>query len=577
MDLPDDQMNADDLGLWLGRHRLVDDPQLAPGWVERPDDSRSPSWRWNAEPGQIPVDIPPGFTKGEASGQNLRCLLHTLSQLTQRTLHDAAQRQQVTTDGLANWLKRAMPEGTEGYRQLLDRQMIDVTDVLPTFTEAFGVRVQVFEFRHAGATTANGTFTFAHDGIYVHPPHGPQRDQAGYPTPILHVYWSYSHFEPLFTARYPVQLVLRQPLSDAGQGVPVGAVLPPTDQFRQIVNNISALLGGLPDRAGFLADHHGFEQRVNDLNQRRQTLFAQLGAAYDLNRAQQLRDILATLNDLHDQIDASSRRSHGLDFDESGLEGTGLEDGGLEEAVVRTPSGFYLRAEGTAGVQDVSEYQVAAQAFAPVAGAVVVHVHTDPASGRLVVGGRMLTAEEFNAEVLPHLRLPSRRLLVLVACRLGAVRPGEEVAAAQELADLSDLPVLAPLGDAFTTPAGAVQVREPGVSAEGLPVLGEQPASWRLFRPGLEAPLVLDSDLAVALAGLSATQPAGAPPVVVGQHAQPPRLPGREIRWLMDPLADDGDPPRKPGPPTARRTISWNLAGSGPRQGFVPGPPETGG
>ena len=411
MGLRDAQMDADDLGLWLGRHRVVDDPELAPGWAERADDSRSPLWRWNAEPGVIPVAIPPGLTRGPASGQNLRCLLHTLSQLTQRTLRDEVQRQQVTTDGLANWLERAMPEGTEGYQQLLNRLMINVTDVLPTFTEAFGVRVQVFEFRRTGDTTANGTFRFAHDGIYVHAPHGPERDQAGYPTPILHVHWSYSHFEPLFTARYPVQLVLRRPLRDAGRGVPVGAVLPAPGQFQQIIGGISVLLQDHPDRAGFLADHPGFEQQVSDLDQRRQTLYAQLGTAYDLVRAQHLRAILATLNDLRDQLVASSHRSQGVGF--------GLEEAGLEESVVPTPSGFYLRAEGAAGVQDGPEDRVAARAFAPVAGAVVVHVHTDPASGRLVVGGRLLTVEEFNAEVLPHLGLASRRVLVLVACQAG--------------------------------------------------------------------------------------------------------------------------------------------------------------
>ena len=135
--------------------------------------------------------------------------------------------------------------------------------------------------------------------------------------------------------------------------------------------------------------------------------------------------------------------------------------------VVSTPSGFYLRAQGAGGVQDGPEDLVAAQAFPPVAGAVVVHVHFDPASWRLAVGGQTLLVTEFASKVLPQLGLEPGQLLVMVACRLGAVRPNASLATAGALAHYSGHPVLAATGDVFTTPAGVVEVREPAVDAAG--------------------------------------------------------------------------------------------------------------
>ena len=326
MSLPRDQMNAQDLGLWLGRHGAVDDPQLAPGWVTRTDDSQSPSWRWNG--GDVAPAIPAGLEMGSASGENLRCLLDTLSQLVRRTL-GGDERGGVSTDGLAGWLERALPEGLQGYQQLMSSQMIDVTDVLPTFTEAFGVRVQVFEFRRQGDRTADRTFLFPQDGIYVRPPQGPEYDEAGYPTPILHVHWSYSHFVPLYTDRYPVQLVLRQPLQAARRGVPVGAVLPRPDQYQQVADEISGLLRDHPDRSGFLAANTGFEQQVSELDQQWQALYAQLHGQYNAEHAQDLRVLLVQLNSLHDHLVSWSPAlpELGVDSEAADLEGAGAAPG----------------------------------------------------------------------------------------------------------------------------------------------------------------------------------------------------------------------------------------------------------
>lgn len=155
-----------------------------------------------------------------------------------------------------------------------------------------------------------------------------------------------------------------------------------------------------------------------------------------------------------------------------------------------TPSGLYLRADGAGGVADGPQDRVAAKAFPKVSGAVVVHVHTDPASGLLAVGGQLLTLEEFHADVMPLLRLEPDQLLVLVACRIGAVQAG-----AQALADLAGRPVLAASGDVFTTPAGAVEVRQAVVDPTGHMTLDAQGRSLAIVPAGPGGTGVLDGVL----------------------------------------------------------------------------------
>jgi hypothetical protein len=198
-----------------------------------------------------------------------------------------------------------------------------------------------------------------------------------------------------------------------------------------------------------------------------------------------------------------------------------------------TPSGFHLRARGAGGVQDGPLDRVAARAFPPVRNAVVVHVHTDPASGRFAVGGRLLTAAQFQAEVVPLLGLTEGQLLVLVAGRLGAAgRPGE-LTAAGALAYFSRRPVLASSGDVFTTQAGAVEVRAAGVNAQGQPVLAPAPAGWLLYRPGQVAPAVFGPNLAgvVGDPALAAELPPEAQAPVIEQPQQPESPPADEVRW----------------------------------------------
>jgi hypothetical protein len=255
-------------------------------------------------------------------------------------------------------------------------------------------------------------------------------------------------------------------------------------------------------------------------------------------------------------------------------------------AVVSTPSGFYLRAQGAGDMQDAPEDLVAALAFPPVAGALVVHVHFDPESWNLAVGGRMLDVSGFNSRVLPQLALAPGQLLVLVACRIGAVRRSAALAAAGALAEIAQHPVLAATGDVFSTPAGVVEVREPAVGADGRPVLAGQPAVWRLFLPGRVSDPVefVTTNLATVLQNraLADELPQQTPPLQVGQHPQPPRLPAREIKWLMAPsqgrLADESLPEHQPpvnapapGPVSASRSqgIRWNSPAIAGRPGMT--------
>ena len=255
-------------------------------------------------------------------------------------------------------------------------------------------------------------------------------------------------------------------------------------------------------------------------------------------------------------------------------------------ASVSTPSGFYLRAQGGGGVQDGPEDLVAAQAFPPLENAVAVHVHVDPETGLIAVGGELLTARQFTDRVVPHLGLKPGQLLVMVACGLGAARPGAAAVAA-ELARLTRHPVLAASGDVFTTVAGAVEVRHAATRADGTPVLAR--AGWVLFSPDPEVqpePFLM-TDLAAVLrnTALADELPSQVPPLRADQQRAPgTRLPGREVKWLMAPslgrLTDVSPPSHQtlanasaPGPVPASRSrrIRWNSPAIASRPSSEPG------
>jgi hypothetical protein len=233
-----DQLSAVDLVAWLATHGGLDGPvpgvATAPGWQQVPDVNGGQQWLWG---GRGPArGLPHQLTRGRATTQGLTCLTDSLSQLL-RPLLPAQQRDQMTLDFLLDWFRDHLPVTDEAYQQIQGGQLVDVWRVLPTFTSMFQVRVQVFQYDAA----ADGS-------EQILPSHldGPPADQDGIPTPVLHLYWRGSHFEPLFAAAPPA-LALRDPL---GAGPPaVAATVAMERQLRQTSNQISQLLAELPPAA----------------------------------------------------------------------------------------------------------------------------------------------------------------------------------------------------------------------------------------------------------------------------------------------------------------------------------------
>src|SRR5712691_9478495 len=188
------QLSRHDLLTWLLGHGGLEGPVpglvSGAGWQPLTDARGGVQWVWNS-PGATGA-LPPGLTRGTASGEGLRCLLDSLRQLM-RTVLPASQREQMTVDFLRTWLDEHLPLGSEARAQLLAEKMVDVHSVLPVFTTMFQVRVQVF--RHAlnpGDFEWPGYQTIQPSGLQ-----GPAVDQDGNPTPILRLYWRGHHFEPL--------------------------------------------------------------------------------------------------------------------------------------------------------------------------------------------------------------------------------------------------------------------------------------------------------------------------------------------------------------------------------------------
>ncbi len=216
-----------------------------------------------------------------------------------------------------------------------------------------------------------------------------------------------------------------------------------------------------------------------------------------------------------------------------------------------TPSGWYVRPGGAGGHRDEALDRGAARSLRPVEGAVVVHVHVAPRSGLLAVGGELLTAAEFHHRVLAGRGLVPGQVLVMVACGLGAARPGQAEAVAAELARLGDRPVVAASADVFTTADGQVVTARSGFSDDGRPVVDTaSPGNWVLFEPGGAGPRVLAS-LALAQALPESTQV----PVVRGGQAS-----SREqeiVRWSSPDNSEPGPGRAVARPvPTAWRTDS---------------------
>ena len=203
-----------------------------------------------------------------------------------------------------------------------------------------------------------------------------------------------------------------------------------------------------------------------------------------------------------------------------------------------TPSGFTCRLAPALDGARAADELAAAGWFPPVDDAIVVHVHTDPVTGLLAVGGEPLSAEEFHVRVLVPLMLERgqspRQLLVMVACGLGAVRSEHVEAAAQALARLGNRPVLAASADVFTTPAGAVRSGRRGLTWNAGRCCSSRRAGG-CYAPGRAEPVPFGPGLATVLADreLAEKLPRGTPVPGVGQHPEPAQLPADDVRWAM--------------------------------------------
>ena len=230
------------------------------------------------------------------------------------------------------------------------------------------------------------------------------------------------------------------------------------------------------------------------------------------------------------------------DADESGPPGHRESTAGsppsaqaLASAAEPVRSGFYLRAGGAGGHADEPGARDAADSLPPIGGAVVVHVHIDPVSGRLAVGGRLLTAGEFNDEVVPLLGLAAGQLLVLMPRELGGQQPSALLAATALLAELGRRPVLVECGQPESDPLTV---------------------ALRLYLPGRAEPVELGSylDLEQEPSQELAEQPPGEEPAPLSALPGPGTGPesGRDVG-------------RRPG------------AGGGPGMGWPPAAARLGG
>ncbi len=201
--------------------------------------------------------------------------------------------------------------------------------------------------------------------------------------------------------------------------------------------------------------------------------------------------------------------------------------------VVVTRSGWYFPARG--GVWgDEAESRAAALRFPVVENATVLHLHTDPDSGHLVVGERVVPPEDFHAEFGRRLGEPPGRLVVMVACAAAARGAAEPVAVV--LARLGGGPVLAADTDVWTTADGRVLAARAGVDEQGRPVPGEL-GSWVLVRSGGQEQVRLGADLLGGALPVALLEGGQRPLVIDGQGR---RRSARAVRWSQPDLAGSG-------------------------------------
>ncbi len=204
-----------------------------------------------------------------------------------------------------------------------------------------------------------------------------------------------------------------------------------------------------------------------------------------------------------------------------------------------TRSGFYIPVSPSEASDVQADEIAAARFFPPVDGATVLHVHS--AKGKFLAGDEKLTPEQFKEQVLDNLDLVADQPLILVACQAAAlpetVGPGRPASA---LASLTNRPVIAATGDAFTTPQGRVITAVSGIDANGYPVADSgRPADWVIARPDGIVSHGLGRDLLAILDGT--TLAADLPGVAIRQAGQAIPPPVQGIKWGKDDGGPDGE------------------------------------
>ena len=254
------------------------------------------------------------------------------------------------------------------------------------------------------------------------------------------------------------------------------------------------------------------------------TAYARLGLRSWKARASTGRLTVTTDGRLLPALPSPAARAEDLTAADGALAWAGQDAAG--RALVATQSGFYLRGEPRQGGSRAGDEAVAAAGFPAVAGAVVWHLHLDPATGHVLTGGRSLPAGQFYDEVMAARQLP-QALLVIVGCGAATLTPDGGEPAAQVLARRGGTRVLAPDTYAWTTPDGRVLAAGQGVDQQGRPMPGP-PGDWVLIQPGGHRSAGLGPDLLGILhGGLPAGLPSGPPQAT---RADVPGL-GRAVRW----------------------------------------------
>ena len=254
-----------------------------------------------------------------------------------------------------------------------------------------------------------------------------------------------------------------------------------------------------------------------------------------------------------------------------------LEHGLLHPHGMPTPAGVYLPSHAVAtdrtntpeAAQRRAEELHAAFSFPPVDDAVVVHVATrfvpvtptnDDDGLRFEVNDRILTADELHDQVLRHLDLAGKTL-ILVGSHIATPGPHDLPSGADRLAGLTTGPVIAAAATAHTTSDGHVLAATPTTTTHGQHHITDH-GRWIHITIGHRQPLTADLIDSIRRAGLT-LQPMPKSvlppkhPVLWGQPATSPTTPDTTTPTPPPPTPPPPTPPPPtPPPPTSSQGLT---------------------